>query len=94
MNSPRLRCHEKGENYFYGSYRGHSVSVLRDSPERAWAFLVQCPDGTYAADGLMDRKASMREAIIHAITGAEGLNRSRELSRDEVEKISKPRKQP
>lgn len=69
-NGPRLRCTEKWNNGFYGTYRGHQITIERDSPTDRWAFLVVCPDGTLAADGVMRERATMREAIIYAVRGA------------------------
>lgn len=66
----RLRCDERSANRFYGRYKGHLVQVERDHPGRAFAFLVVHPDGTRAADGIADKGMTMREVIIHAITGA------------------------
>ena len=67
---PRLRCTEKWPNGFYGTYRGHQVAIERDHKSRPWAFLVICPDGTHAADGVMREQTTMREAIIYALRGA------------------------
>lgn len=67
---PRLRCTEKWENGFYGTYRGHQVTIERDHKSRPWTFLVVCPDGTRAADGVMRERTTMREAIIYALSGA------------------------
>lgn len=67
---PRLRCTEKWPNGFYGTYRGHQVAIERDHKSRPWTFLVVCPDGTRAADGVMREQTTMREAIIYALRGA------------------------
>lgn len=67
---PRLRCDERSANHFYGRYRGHVVAVERDHPSRAFAFLVVCPDGSRAADGIADKGMTMREVVIHALKGA------------------------
>jgi hypothetical protein len=67
---PRLRRTEKWENGFYGTYRGHQIAIERDHPSRAFAYLVICPDGTRAADGIADKGMTMREVIVHALTGA------------------------
>lgn len=69
-SGPRLRCTEKWENGFYGTYRGHQVAIERDSRKDPWKFLVICPDGTRAADGMMRERTTMREAIIYALRGA------------------------
>jgi hypothetical protein len=69
-SGPRLRCSEKWANGFYGTYRGHQVAIERDSRNDPWTFLVVCPDGTYAADGVMRERTTMREAIIYALRGA------------------------
>lgn len=69
-SGPRLRCDERSANHFYGRYRGHTVAVERDHPSRAFAFLVVCPDGTRAADGIANKGMTMREVIVHALTGA------------------------
>ena len=69
-SGPRLRCDERSANHFYGRYKGYAVAVERDHPSRAFAFLVVCPDGTRAADGIADKGMTMREVIVHALTGA------------------------
>lgn len=67
---PRLRCTEKWENGFYGTYRKHQVAIERDDKSRPWTFLVIGPDGIRAADGVMRERTTMREAIIYALRGA------------------------
>lgn len=69
-SGPRLRCDERSANHFYGRYKGHYVGVERDHPSRAFAFNVVCPDGTKAAWGIAEKGMTMREVIIHALTGA------------------------
>lgn len=69
-SGPRLRCTDDGPNCFYVTYRGHQVAVERDHRSSPWSFLVVCPDGIRAADGVMREPATKREAIIHALSGA------------------------
>ena len=68
-SGPRLRCIERSPRLFYGRYKGHEVGVERDHKGR-WCFLVICPDGTRAADGITREPCSQREAIIYALRGA------------------------
>lgn len=67
---PRLRCYARTQNYFHGRYKGHCVHVTREHSGRAFTFLVQGPDGINIADGIADKGMSLREVIVHAITGA------------------------
>lgn len=71
MSAPRLRCHERTRDTFYGSYKGHEVGIERDSRADRWTFLVIGPDGIRAADGITRDRCTMREAIVHALTGAQ-----------------------
>lgn len=70
-SGPRLRCIEKWSNGFYGTYRGHTVTIERDYRDDPWTFLVVGPDGIRCADGVMRERTTLREAIIYAVTGAQ-----------------------
>lgn len=69
-SGPRLRCHATDANCFYGTYKKCLVSILRDHKSRPWTFLITAPDGTYLADGITKDPMTLREAIVHAVTGA------------------------
>jgi len=69
-SGPRLRCLAKDENQHYATYKGCTVSVLRDHKSRPWTFIISAPDGTYLADGYTKEPMTMREAILYAVNAA------------------------
>lgn len=68
--SPRLRCHEKWSNGFYGTYKGHTVRLERDSKDRPWAVLVSDSGGFLCVDGYTKGPMELRDAISFALRGA------------------------
>lgn len=46
------------------------MAVERDHKTEPWAFLVTAPSGLNVADGYTKEPMTLREAIIHALTGA------------------------
>lgn len=69
-SGPTLHSDERSVSHFCGRYKGHLIQVERDHPTQAFAFLVVRPDGTRAADGIADKDMTMREVVVHALTGA------------------------
>ena len=69
-SSPRLRCREKWQNGFYGSYKGNDVILERDHKNTAWAFTITASSGSYLADGYTKEPMEMREAILYALKAA------------------------
>jgi len=68
--SPRLRCHEQWSNGFYGTCKGHTVRLERDSKTGPWSFLVSDSGGFACADGYTKGQMELREAILFALKGA------------------------
>lgn len=66
-SAPRLRCREKSNTTFYGTYKGHSVTLERDHETYPWAFLIVAPDGGVLADGYTKGPCMMQEAILYAL---------------------------
>lgn len=69
-SGPRLRWRICTSCQYVGDYKGHEVYVWRFNKRKPWAYVVTAPDGTKVADGIMDTRGTMREAIVHAVTGA------------------------
>jgi hypothetical protein len=69
-SGPRLRWEAASGSQYWGSYKKHKVAVWCYNKRRIWSYVVTAPDGTKVADGIMDGPGTMREAIVHAVTGA------------------------
>lgn len=75
MSAPRLGEIYKDAHTFWGTYRGHYVEVDRPARGKRWRFCVTNQAGEKLADGVMDDPAATRrEAIIHAVRGAQLFN--------------------
>ena len=68
--SPRLRCKEKWSNGFYGTYKGHTICMERESKDRPWAVLVVDSKGVPCVDGYTKGPMELKDAIAFALKGA------------------------